>query len=82
MTIRDRAIRYLEAHGWVKDHKDKSRYQAFVHPNKNNKAFVGRAGAVRVGECASRSWSVSDRVWKLMQVWEKEQGYVERPLAY
>lgn len=33
---------------------------AFVHPEKDNKAFVGSAGALRAGKTASNSMSMGD----------------------
>jgi hypothetical protein len=82
MTIKDRAIRYLKVRGWEEDPKDRSHYQAFTHPDKQNKAFVGVNGAVRVGACASKSFSVSESVWTGRQIWEKGQGFVEKALTY
>jgi len=46
--------------GWTLDRGDKSRYRAFVKAGEANKLFVGPSGALRTGECASRSFSIGD----------------------
>lgn len=48
----------LIALGWTVDHTDRSKYKAFTKPTKSFKLFVGPNGALRKGECASRSWSI------------------------
>lgn len=59
-TLHDRLVAGLLALGWSKDHTDKSRYDAFMHPKRQAKLFVGTNGALRSGECASRSFSIGD----------------------
>lgn len=60
MTYKERLVAGLKALGWVEDRTDKSKYTAFTHPEKEGKAFVGQYGALRLGECASRSFSIGD----------------------
>lgn len=61
-TYHDRLCAGLEARGWKRDQTDKSRYDAYFHPAsvQRVKYFVGPNGALRQGECASRSHSVGD----------------------
>lgn len=59
-TYKERLIAGLLALGYVQDHTDRSHYAAFIKPNHPRKLFVGDAGALRLGECASRSYSIGD----------------------
>ena len=60
MTKREQLIKGLEAEGWTRDQWDRSRYDAFVHPQvQGRKMFVGENGALRTGHCASESVSLS-----------------------
>ena len=62
-TYEARLIAGLKAMGGSVDQSDRSKYTAFIVPfftDKTLKVFVGRAGAFRVGQCASRSWSHGD----------------------
>lgn len=63
-TFHDRLCAGLEAKGWKRDLTDRSRYDAYFHPQsvQNVRYFVGPNGALRQGECASRSHSVGDAV--------------------
>lgn len=60
MTFRDRLIAGLEEIGWRRDVRDRSKYAAYVKDGYDYKLFVGTAGALRRGECASRSYSIGD----------------------
>lgn len=60
MTYKERLIAGLKALGYSEDPKNKSKYAAFVHPERNNKMFVGTAGALRSGTSASSSFSIGD----------------------
>ena len=62
-TFKERLIAGLKAKGWVEDPSNRSKYTAFIHPDKvkypsRTKRFVGESGALRKGECASRSFSI------------------------
>lgn len=59
-TYRERLVAGLVEQGWTEDHSDKSKYTAFIKPGESLKRFVGRFGALRMGECASRSASLGD----------------------
>lgn len=59
-TYKERLIAGLQAKGWTLDKNDRSKYTAFTKPFHTQKLFVGTAGALRAGECASRSHSVGD----------------------
>lgn len=59
LTFKERLIAGLLALGWRQDNSDRSRYTAFVNHGAP-KLFVGENGALRMGECASRSHSVGD----------------------
>lgn len=57
-TLADRLCRGLLALGWRVDFLDRSKYTAFTKPGSKRKYFVGTNGALRVGDCASRSYSI------------------------
>lgn len=59
-TYKERLIAGLLAKGYVIDHTDRSKYTAFTKPGFPEKLFVGESGALRKGECASRSYSIGD----------------------
>lgn len=59
-TFAQRLVAGLKALGYAVDTTNKSRYLAFVHPEKENKAFVGSNGALRAGRSASNSMSMGD----------------------
>ncbi len=50
----------LTSLGWRLDVNDKSKYEAYRKPGDKHKLFVGPNGALRSGECASRSFSMGD----------------------
>lgn len=52
----------LRAFGFMEDRSDRSKYRAFTKSGTNgvNKKFVGCNGALRSGDCASRSYSMGD----------------------
>ncbi len=60
LTFKERLIAGLLAMGYVVDNTDKSRYTAFVKLGQKRKLFVGENGALRVGRCASKSFSLGD----------------------
>ena len=58
-TYKERLTAGLVAIGWVLDRNDRSKYDAYVKVSGGSqKLFVGPSGALRSGECASRSYSV------------------------
>lgn len=58
-TQRDKLIDGLTALGWSPTSKDTKRYRVF---SKNGEfAYVGKAGALRLGRTASDSHACSDR---------------------
>lgn len=59
-TFAQRIERGLIASGWARDYSDKSRYTAWIKPGEVNKLFTGPSGALRKGQCASRSYSIGD----------------------
>ena len=59
-TYRDRLVAGLLACGCIVDTDDKSKYTAFKRLGQRTKYFVGVNGALRCGECASRSFSIGD----------------------
>lgn len=59
-TFKARLDAGLQASGWQRDWSDKSRYNAWIKPGEAYKLFVGPSGALRKGECASRSYSIGD----------------------
>lgn len=63
-TFKTRLEAGLQASGWQRDWSDRSRYNAWIKPGEAYKLFVGPSGALRKGECASRSWSVGDSLSK------------------
>lgn len=59
-TYKERLIAGLKAMGYVEDPNDRSKYVAFKDRNSHLKLFVGNAGALRKGRCASDSFSLGD----------------------
>lgn len=59
-TFAERLERGLQALGWTRDWTDKSRYAAWAKAGELQKLFTGPSGALRKGECASRSYSIGD----------------------
>lgn len=59
-TFRDRLEYGLLADGWARDYSDRSKYHAWRKAGETDKYFTGPSGALRRGECASRSYSVGD----------------------
>ena len=60
MTYQEQLIAGLKKLGYVEDKSDKSKYTALKKPGGSVKLFVGKYGALRKGECASRSISLGD----------------------
>lgn len=60
MTYKQKLINGLACMGWRLDTQDKSKYTAFTHRAFGYKLFVGTNGALRKGDCASRSYSIGD----------------------
>jgi hypothetical protein len=57
-TYYERLVAGLKVHGWAEDPSDRSKYTAFTRPGVQFKLFVGPAGALRQGTCASKSCSI------------------------
>lgn len=60
MTYAERLEAGLLASGWFKVTTASGKYQAFKRDNDPLLLFVGPAGALRRGACASRSHSIGD----------------------
>ena len=60
-TYCERLCAGLTADGWT-EVKGRSHYREFSRQGWRDKLFVGPAGALRKGECASRSVSIGDPV--------------------
>lgn len=59
-TFKERLEAGLLECGWERDWSDKSRYNAWKKAGEAERYFTGPSGALRRGECASRSYSVGD----------------------
>ena len=57
-TYEEKLVSALLKRGFIEDKLDKSRYRAFVKGKL--RMFVGKYGALRTGDCASRSHSIGD----------------------
>jgi hypothetical protein len=72
-TLAQRVIRYLEDRG-SKREMGRSHYIQLSRPgNPDSHYFVGKNGAVRVGRCASETFSVTESIHRQMWVWEKKE---------
>ena len=76
-TTQDRIATYLTIRMGAKEVVPSSakRFRQFEHgigrtSGRMNYYFVGRNGAVRIGTCISRSYSVTDGVQRTMREWE------------
>ena len=67
----ERAQRYLLAMGF-QSIPSKSKHMAFE--NKEEKIFIGKAGAIRTGKSSSDSRDVASMYWKLIEEWEVQTG--------
>jgi hypothetical protein len=59
-TFKERLIAGITAQGWRQDLNERSGYTSFIKAGNKSKLFVGKSGALRLGECASRSFSIGD----------------------
>jgi len=73
MKNRDRVIRFLtEGLHCIETPCRSGKYRQF---NKGDRHyFAGKAGAVRAGNSASNSVSITTGVWNNMKLWEKKKG--------
>ena len=70
-TLTDRVVRYLVEGRKMQEIPTKSRYRQFIPTGNNpNYYFVGKAGAVRSGRTASNSISITDAIYRNMEMWE------------
>ena len=77
-TLTDRVIRYLIEGRELQEVNSKSKYRQFIDPKNLVKYFAGKAGAVRTGQSASNSQSITDIIHKNMEAWEiKNNLFVE-----
>ena len=76
-TLTDRVVRYL-VEGWkVQEMPSKSKYRRFIKDDRQY--FMGKAGAVRAGNTASGSVSITDIIHAKMKLWEARlQATVDR----
>ena len=59
-TYKERLEAGLKANGFTLEHGGTSKYTTWSKPGHPSKLFVGKAGALRSGPCASQSWSIGD----------------------
>lgn len=62
-TFADRLVAGLKAKGWTQVQCGSRKYMEFVkrdEKGKEHRRFVGPSGALRAGECVSRSFSIGD----------------------
>ena len=70
-TLTDRVVRYLVEGRKMQEIHSKSRYRQFIPTGNNpNYYFVGKAGAIRSGRTASNSISITDTIYRNMEMWE------------
>lgn len=63
--LRDQLIAALRSRGWIVSQDQRSnKYTTLVKFGQTAKYFVGRAGALRFGTCASKSTACSDETKK------------------
>lgn len=70
-TFEERLCAGLVALGWT-EVEGRSKYREFRKEGMRN-LFVGKAGALRAGNCASQSWSIGQP--------GKEQGFYSKVLT-
>ena len=71
-TIREKLIAVLTAQGYQKVNGGSHKYVTLAHPGvANSFLFVGKSGALRQGECASRSHSVDALKKSILSDYEK-----------
>jgi hypothetical protein len=71
-TLTDRVVRFItEGLKQTELSSSSKKYRIFSGMNENN-WLVGKAGAVRVKSKTFGSISITDKVHKMMQIWEKE----------
>lgn len=77
-TNRDRVIRYFEDGLGYVEVPNRSKYTAYAESDKvtrlDDKYFIGRNGAVRIGRNASNSFSFTDTYRVRVREWEEKNG--------
>jgi hypothetical protein len=74
-TLTDRVIRFIEEglkRKKVFDSRSKSLQFDGLVPGSI--WFIGKAGSVRTGKTKSNSFSITDKIHKMMKVWEEQNG--------
>lgn len=78
MTLRERYVRYLEAHEWKRDYTapQSTKYLKYSHHAQAGWYFVGKMGAIRFSwtNASTRSISRDYPDKQRMIAWEKENG--------
>lgn len=73
-TLTDRVVRFLVEGMGKMELPSKNRYRKFTTSSPESFYWVGNAGAVRAGRCASDSVSLTAQVHANMKLWEKKEG--------
>lgn len=60
MTQREKLLSALQARGWTVCQKQPKNYVALEYPGKEKKAFIGKAGALRLGRNVTESCPILD----------------------
>jgi len=75
-TLTDRVIRFLIEGQGREEFPSKNKYRKFTGLGLDSNSFywVGKAGAVRAGKSGSNSRSLTSKVRKDMELWERENN--------
>lgn len=81
MTIREKLtemlvkMNYRQLKPWEAKTK---KFLVFVHPNKDEKVFLGKAGAMRAGTTVANSVPVDTVKERMLKQWERDQQHSEQ----
>ncbi len=75
-TQQEKVIEYLTKKGFVELKSRSGKYRRFSSSHEGQYYFIGRKGAVRVGRCASNSFSITERIKALIAKENKEKENV------
>ena len=59
LKLREKMVLVAQALGGVEIDSRSGKYRTFQRPNNEKLLFVGKAGALRSGTCASKSFDIS-----------------------
>lgn len=80
LTLAERLAYGLTKVGWTEVQNPRSHYREFARPGTDRRMFVGKAGALRIGRCASQSSSAQyTSLYKELLALSQDQVAADKP---